>query len=409
MAAMRRPGPVNDTSGMLFDPTAQPKLSYEAYPGQTAGGEPPATDYAPPNGNTGISGYAPGGTPPPSPVQGGTGTMTPAPTGSGSGAYAMGQRPAMEGFEQSKMGTGHSTKSPKYAFADAVASGQYGKQDGSRLLADLQAQYPDFFKGVQVKNDKFTGMTGDVWNGVTEIDWYRDFDGADGPGAFQWGASGGIADGPGGAQSGTPGGLQAGSGGGGYNFDDIKGRLASLFDSGGGFNQDVVNRRTENAAQDLRRFSDGRQANNRAMMAERGLMGSGVEGTEAFSREEDIADRYAQAVSGIYADESENADSRMMEALSLATGMSIEEAAQAVQMFNAQTGRMDANNRFTLGQGGLAVDNFRAQNDYNLGLGNFGLDRERLMHDMETGDTDAMIRILQLLLGGANTSAGGHI
>jgi hypothetical protein len=149
-------------------------------------------------------------------------------------------------------------------------------------------------------------------------------------------------------------------------------------------------------------------ANNKAALAERGLIGSGPEQTEAFNRESDIADRYAQEVSGIYANESENADGRMMQALSMATGMSLEEASQAIQMFNAQTGRQDSNNRFTLGQGDLALGNFRAQSDYNLGLGNFGLDRDRLMYDMEQGDTDAMMKILELLLSGANTSANGH-
>jgi hypothetical protein len=114
----------------------------------------------------------------------------------------------MEGFEQSKLqNQQHAQDSPKYAFGQTVQSGNYGYQDGQRLLQDLQARYPHLYGGWQYQNDKFR-YTGDPnqlhqsWNGVTEVDFVRNFSqgGQFDPNqaAFWWGAGGGNAPAPGG-------------------------------------------------------------------------------------------------------------------------------------------------------------------------------------------------------------------
>ena len=178
-------------------------------------------------------------------------------------------------------------------------------------------------------------------------------------------------------------------------------KLKSLFDSGGDFNQDIVNRRSENAATALRKHANSRKANNNAYLAERGLIGSGPEASAQNRVEEDIANQYADAVSGIYADESSAADQRMMQAISLAAGLSTADADRLLGYFRA-------NNDFTLGQGDLALRNSVASNNYNLGLGDFGLRREELQHKINTVPTDQLIELLKLYLGGAQTSAGGY-
>jgi hypothetical protein len=368
-----------------FDPTVAPT---EGLPPVIQ--DPNADTYTPPNGNTGTSGYGEGGKPVP-PVEG-----TPAPQ----------QNTRLEGFEAGKLGTGHGGKSPKYAFGDLANSGQYGYQDGAKLLADLQSQY-DYFDNWELQGgDKFRwngqGQLNNAFEGVNEIDFVRNFTQGSGfdpnQSAFVWGARGGPGDADGQAAA-DAGGPAAGNAGG-FDGDALRTALAGLFPNGA-FNEDVVSRRSEGAAENLRRFNKGRMGNNRAALAERGLIGSGPEATEAFNRESDIADRYAQEVSGIYADESENADARMMQALSLAAGLDTADADRLL-------GYHRADNDFTLGRGNIALGNFRAQNDYNLGLGDFGLRRDQLLNDMENGDTDQMIKLLELLMGGANTSANGH-
>jgi hypothetical protein len=61
------------------------------------------------------------------------------------------------GFDMGKVGNqAEMAKSPKYQFATLANSGQYGAQDGAKLLADLQAQYGDHWKNVTYDGrDKF--------------------------------------------------------------------------------------------------------------------------------------------------------------------------------------------------------------------------------------------------------------
>lgn len=324
--------------------------------------------YPPPSGNTGTSGFLPGGRPLP-PFD---------PTG---GAQAPSQQaPQFNGnyeeYFRSILGNGPSS----------MGYGMQHKDELERYGGKLQIASDGTWRGRITDIPGIGNMTmlgdhqswGDPWA-------YR-------TGAEQYG-SGGGGGGPQMVENSLPPGDPDWS-------RKLKDSLAGLF-PGGAYNQDVVNRRTENARQDLERFNSSKKANNRAYLADRGLIGSGPEATEAFSREEGIADRYTQAASGIYADESENADSRMMQALALATGMSADEAAQAIQLFRAK-------NDFTLGQGNLALGNSRNTNDYNLGLANYGLNRDQALWQMDNGDTDQLIELIKTLMGGADISSGGH-
>lgn len=125
-----------------------------------------------------------------------------------------------------------------------------------------------------------------------------------------------------------------------------------------------------------------------SLLADRGLTGGPQ--TEALSRlSENISGRFAGDVRDIYTDESQRADDQLVQVLSLATGLEESDARNAVEWFNAQTGRQ------RLGQ------------DWDQFAANYGLDSTRLLHDMSSGDIDQLIKILELMMGGANQSAGG--
>jgi hypothetical protein len=117
--------------------------------------------------------------------------------------------------------------------------------------------------------------------------------------------------------------------------------------------------------------------------------------------DERLFNEFLNASSGIQADESENADERMMQALSLAAGQTNEGNRNTIDNFRAQTERQGT-------QGNLALGNMSATNDYNLGLGQFGLDRDKLNLDQQNMTTDQLIELLKLLGAGAETSAGGY-
>ena len=199
--------------------------------------------------------------------------------------------------------------------------------------------------------------------------------------------------------SGQAGGSSEGGAGGGQSITELMSTLKGLF-PGGAFNQDIVNRRTEGARENLERFGRSRSASNRAQLAERGLLGSGPEVTAQNRVEQDIADRYSGATRDIYADESEAADRRMTSALSMAAGLSESDANRLVDWFRASTER-------GLGEGGLALGHTRASNEYNLGLGQFGIDRDKLAWMVKSGRIDQLIKILELQARGADTSALG--
>lgn len=174
---------------------------------------------------------------------------------------------------------------------------------------------------------------------------------------------------------------------------DVMSELRGLFRDGQP-NQEIINRRTEGARENLDRFSKSRNATNRAALASRGLIGDGPEQSAQNRVEEDIADRYSGAVSQIYADELGRGDDRMMEALRLAAGI--------------EQGGLDRQLSEKLGLGNLALGNYRAQTDYDLGLGNLGLGRDRLAADIQSGGVDQLLALLQLLTQGARQSAEGY-
>lgn len=275
---------------------------------------------------------------------------------------------------------------------DAWMSGKYGlTEDGIR-------QWNDEFGLLRNYNG---GDVGELANGGGLIDLLEAFKSGN-PTRATWTAAGGNGpngNGGGGGGQGGPGG-PAGPGGGGKGglFDpDVMDQLKKLFPDGA-FNMDLTKRRTDVARDQLNSFSKSRNASNRAQLADRGLLGSGAEMTAQNSAESDIADKFSQAASSIYGDESQRADSRMMQALQMAAGLTESEA----QMLIDQTlGNRKMDIERELGLGNIGVQR-------ELGLGNLGLGWGRLNLDQNQGDIDALIKLLGQLYGGADTSAGGY-
>ena len=174
-------------------------------------------------------------------------------------------------------------------------------------------------------------------------------------------------------------------------------QLKSMFPDGA-FNTDLVKRRTEGAREDLQSFEKSRNASNQAQLAERGLLGDGAEATAQNRVESDIADQYSRAASQIYGDESQRADGRMMQALQMAAGLTESEASLLINQAMGNR-RMDIDRELGMGNLGLQRE---------LGYGQLGLGWGNLQLDQNQGDMDAMIRLLEQLYGGADTSSGGY-
>jgi hypothetical protein len=241
-------------------------------------------------------------------------------------------------------------------------------------------------------------------------------------------------------------------------LDEILNALMS-----GDMNKDVLTKRVDSANDALTSKRRSMVENQRAELADRGLTGDGAE-TSALGRlDTDLGNEFGQNLTDIYSDESKQADARMMQALTTKAGLSIADAQNLVDQYNAQTGRqnadtnkLNADNNFSLGQGDLAVrqrigdQNFSLGSESNsiqklLGLGDqnlrkylgdqsnttanrglgitetgqqldwdkfmsqFGLDREKFAYDQSSDPTSAILELIRNSFGGANTAAGGHV
>jgi hypothetical protein len=208
-------------------------------------------------------------------------------------------------------------------------------------------------------------------------------------------------------------------------IDSLKG----LF-PGGLFNQSIVNSRVDNARDALNAQRQSTLKNNNAYLAERGLAGSGPEGSAAQNMDQRLNQNFNSAYNDIYANESQNADQRMMQGLQMATGMTEQQAQLMVDQFRAQSehdlgfANVDARNRETdanynlgqgnlnlsqiLGMGNLGIQNMNGQNNYNLGLANFGLNRDALQNQIGKDQFDQLIKLLQGLTDQSNISSGGY-
>lgn len=151
-----------------------------------------------------------------------------------------------------------------------------------------------------------------------------------------------------------------------------QGGMQSLYDTigrllgqGAGLNDDILNRRVESARETLERQRNAELDTMQGQLSARGLLGQGaeVEGTGRVN--ERIADMFGGQVRDIYADESARSDERLLRTMSIAAGLSADDADRLVDWFNAQTGR-------DVGMGQIAADRERTGVQRELGLGDLG-------------------------------------
>lgn len=203
-----------------------------------------------------------------------------------------------------------------------------------------------------------------------------------------------------------------GSAGGANHYDDMWKQLSGLF-NGGQPNQDIINRRMDVARDQLNRERNRTLKNNQALLADRGLVGSGPEATSYENMDERLGGATNDAYQSIYGDELQRADSRMMNALTLATGMTSDQARNYIDQFRAQTdhdlgfgqlalGNKNSDQGFTLGQGQLALNNFTANNQNNQFYAS-------LKQAAEQGNIEAILKLLELQGINASQLRQGHV
>lgn len=174
---------------------------------------------------------------------------------------------------------------------------------------------------------------------------------------------------------------------------------------GGQFDQALVDKRIIGAREGAAGAFQGQLADARNALAAQGLLSApGVQqGSEA-----DTISRIAQGtsgdlsntISGVVNNEVQASDARMMQAFQLATGLAQSDAQNILQAIGTGTNRqqMFAN---------IALQTLSENRQWNEFLATQGLNRDMLANQVQSGQIDQMIKLLQLFMEGANTAAGG--
>lgn len=149
----------------------------------------------------------------------------------------------------------------------------------------------------------------------------------------------------------------------------------------GNLNQGIVDRRVDNARDTLNKQRTSSSDTLGASLAERGQLGSGAGESAQVRLEQALGDDFAGEVNDIYANEAENADNRLAQALSTSAGLSIADAQNMIEKFKAQTGRIDV-------EGNIALGNKNSDRDYELGQGDLDVRRKQTDNQGRSIDND---------------------
>jgi len=170
-----------------------------------------------------------------------------------------------------------------------------------------------------------------------------------------------------------------GVGGGGLNPDLIA-ALRGLLDPTSGFNETRLNQRRESLREGLEGSRTVEQQSLEAQLAERGLTGGAAASANARLGER-LGVQHATQLRDLVSDESQRADERQAQAISVAAGLSIEDARRTIDRFNALTDRRNVEGNLSLGQDRLGLDRDRLSLDDFLGRGQLDLGQQRISLD----------------------------
>lgn len=203
--------------------------------------------------------------------------------------------------------------------------------------------------------------------------------------------------------------------------DDIRGKIMELLNAEGALNTRVMDSRTESLREDQERSRQVGTQSLDATLAERGLTGGGGDISARVNLENELGRTHGTQLRDLYSEEAQRADDRMMQALVTGAGMTVSEAQQQIDRFNAETGRFNADTQRTgvegnlanerarlaldelLGKGGLGLGQAQLAASYGLGQGRLDLDRLLGMGGLQNQQTGSLLEILRIL-GGQTTN-----
>lgn len=189
--------------------------------------------------------------------------------------------------------------------------------------------------------------------------------------------------------------------------NDVQAALTKIFSDGGDVPNDQVARRYESARELLDKGRRTMINDARGDLASRNLLSEpGIpQGAEigAVSRITDrLAPEFSRALRDIYTDESAKADARQMTALQMATGFSTDQARNLLAGIGEGTARQSA-------LADIALRSLQTNMAWSQFLAEFGLKREQVMYQIQNGNIDSIMPLLQAFIQMGGLSAGGYV
>lgn len=186
---------------------------------------------------------------------------------------------------------------------------------------------------------------------------------------------------------------------------DVEDALRMLMARGGELDPDQMNRRYESARELLDKGRRTMVNDMRGDLASRNLLsepgipqGAEIGGLERIT--EHLAPEFSRALRDIYSDEAGRSDDRLMNALSMATGYSSDQARNLLAAIGEGTARQTA-------LAGLSLDLLKTNMAWSQFLASFGLERDKVMYEMENGQIDQFMPLLQAFIQMAGLSNAG--
>lgn len=186
---------------------------------------------------------------------------------------------------------------------------------------------------------------------------------------------------------------------------NIRDQLTQILEGGG---QLPGTQQRLNAARDAEAIAERAMLSDaRAQLADRGLASQpgvpqGAEGIAIRRINESLAPTFAGAVSDIETHALDTANSNVMSALSLATGLTQDDAKNLLSAIGLSTNRQQV-------LSDIALRSLDQNIQWQEFLANFGLQRDQITQMIQNGNISGLQQLLQLFLQTVNVSTGGFI
>ena len=188
---------------------------------------------------------------------------------------------------------------------------------------------------------------------------------------------------------------------------DVESALAGLLERGGELPRDQMNSRYESARELLDKgrrtmINDMRgDLANRNLLSEPGIpQGAEIGGLNRIT--EKLAPEFSRALRDIYTDESAKSDARMLTSLQLATGYSTDQARNLLAGIGEGTARQVA-------LSDLALRSLQTNMAWSQFLAEFGLKRDQVMYEMQNGNIEQILPLLQAFMQLGGMSNNGYV